>query len=217
MRSSLPPRAWVMACNLGTSSSILISVFCRNTPPLVSTDTVSGSLSWSSDFACVCGRSIGTPTVKSGADTMKMISSTSITSTIGVTLISDITGLRRWRRLPTAIPALAPPAPIVPSGRFVDLPRQDRGKLVGKPLKPLRLLVHLGDELVIENRRRDGGNKADRGREQGLGDAGRHNRQGCVLRGRNRLEAGHDAPDGAEQADEGTSRADRREHQQTPL
>ena len=31
----------------------------------------------------------------SGADTMKMISSTSMTSTIGVTLISDMTGRRR--------------------------------------------------------------------------------------------------------------------------
>src|SRR5207302_10578420 len=105
------------------------------------------------------------------------ISSTSITSTIGVTLISAITGFRRWRRLPTAMVAVVPRAATpVPSGRFVDLPRQDRGKLVSKPFKPLRLLVHLGDELVIENRRRDGGNKADRGREQGLGDAGRHNR-----------------------------------------
>ena len=39
-------------------------------------------------------------TVRSGADTMKMISSTSITSTIGVTLISAITALRRLRRPP---------------------------------------------------------------------------------------------------------------------
>ena len=41
-------------------------------------------------LACVSGRSIGTPTVRSGAATMKMMSSTSMTSTIGVTLISDI-------------------------------------------------------------------------------------------------------------------------------
>src|SRR3954454_9101099 len=108
---------------------------------------------------------------------MKMISSTSITSTIGVTLISAITGLRRCRRLPTATVGVAPPAPTnFPSGRFVDLPRQDRGEFVGEAFQPLCLLVHLGNKLVIENRRRDGGNKADRGREQGLGDAGRHNR-----------------------------------------
>ena len=39
---------------------------------------------------------------------MKMISNTSMTSTIGVTLISLITGLRRCRRLPND-PECAPP------------------------------------------------------------------------------------------------------------
>ncbi len=50
--------------------------------------TVSGSLSLFSGLALVFGRSTDTPEVISGAVTMKMISSTSITSTIGVTLIS---------------------------------------------------------------------------------------------------------------------------------
>ena len=40
--------------------------------------------------AWVCGRSTGTPTVKSGAATIKTTSSTSMTSTSGVTLISAI-------------------------------------------------------------------------------------------------------------------------------
>ncbi len=43
------------------------------------------------------GRSTVTPTVSSGAVTMNTISSTSITSTNGVTLIAAI-GARRWRR-----------------------------------------------------------------------------------------------------------------------
>ena len=50
-------------------------------------------IGWVSELialAWVSGRSIGTPTVSSGAATMKMISSTSMTSTNGVTLISDI-------------------------------------------------------------------------------------------------------------------------------
>ena len=51
---------------------------------------VIGSLSWFSELAWVFGRSTGTPTVISGAATMKMISSTSMTSTSGVTLISAI-------------------------------------------------------------------------------------------------------------------------------
>ena len=56
---------------------------------------VSGSsCSVGSGAAAVFGSSIGTPTVSSGAATMKMISSTSITSTIGVTLISAIGRLR---------------------------------------------------------------------------------------------------------------------------
>src|SRR5262249_14198661 len=166
----------VTALSFGTSSSTWISLFCRNTLPSVFTETVSGSLSWSRLLACVCGRSIGTPTVSSGADTMKMINSTSITSTIGVTLISAITGLRRCRRLPTMTPAPPPPAAISPSSAFVDLPRQDRGEIVRKALPPLPLPVHIGAEFVIESVRLDGGNEADRGREQGLGDAGRHNR-----------------------------------------
>src|SRR5262249_10722355 len=208
MRSSSPPRAWVIACSFGTSSSTLISEFCRNTSPSTLTETVSGSLSWSSDFACVCGRSIGTPTVSSGADTMKMMSSTSITSTMGVTLISLITARRRWRRLPTCAVGTMPAIASLPP--LVDLARQNRRGLGGKAFEPLRLLVHLGNELVIENRRRDGGNKADCSREQRLGDAGRDHRERGIFRGGNRLEARHDAPDGAEQADERSGRADGR-------
>ena len=50
----------------------------------------SGSSGLVSVCALVFGRSTGTPTVRSGAVTMKMMSSTSITSTNGVTLISLI-------------------------------------------------------------------------------------------------------------------------------
>ncbi len=73
---------------------------------------VMGSVEALSCLACVLGSSIGTPTVISGAATMKTMSSTSITSTSGVTLMSAITlpppplrrVLRRW------YPPLAPPA-----------------------------------------------------------------------------------------------------------
>src|SRR6476620_10525501 len=156
------------------------SLFCRKTWSLSLTETVSGSLSCSMLLAWLCGRSIGTPTVSSGADTIKMISNTSMTSTIGVTLISLITGLRRWRRLPKtpecAPPLMAMPAQSLLRAAFVDLTRQDCRELVGKTLQALGLPVHVRDELVIENRRRDGGDKADCGRKQRLGDARRHNR-----------------------------------------
>ena len=85
------------------------------------TEIASGSLSaWSRLDAWVCGRSIGTPTVSSGADTMKMISNTSMTSTIGVTLISLITGLRRCRRLPND-PECAPPLAMAMKSPRTDL------------------------------------------------------------------------------------------------
>ncbi len=61
--------------------------------------TVSGSsCSVGRAAAAVFGSSTGTPTVSIGAATMKMISSTSITSTIGVMLISLIAADRPPRR-----------------------------------------------------------------------------------------------------------------------
>src|SRR5437899_8476618 len=156
--------------------------------------------------------------VINGAATMKMISSTSITSTIGVTLISAITAARRRPRRPPP-PPVEPAMFIVmiwisrcarhlPSSRpLVDLAGQDGGKFVGEAFEPLRLAIHLGRELVIENGRRDGGDETDGGRKQRFRDAGRHHRERSVFRCRDRLEARHDAPDGSEQADERPGRA----------
>ncbi len=72
---------------------------------------VIGCVSEFSAFAWVSGRSIGTPTVIIGAATMKMISSTSMTSTSGVTLISVMTRLAA-----TAATASAAPAAIASTG-----------------------------------------------------------------------------------------------------
>src|SRR5476649_2359216 len=242
IRSSRPPRASVIAFNFGTSSFIATSVSLMNTFPLTSTESCSGVLSCSRLLAWVCGRSSGTPTVNSGAETMKMISNTSITSTIGVTLISAITARRRPRRPPppdepamfiamiwcsqyTAPHAVCPGHDLVrkPVSTFrrscplVDLARQDCRKFIGETFQPLGLPVHLGGELIIENSRRNGGDKADRGGKQRLRDARSHHRQRGILGGGDRLEARHDPPDGAEQADERTRGADRRQHQQPAL
>src|SRR6266852_6403017 len=217
MRSSYPPRASVTALSLETRSSSGISLFCRNTWPWRLTDNVKGSRSWSRLLARVCGRSIGTPTVNKGADTMKMMSNTSITSTMGVTLISLITALRRCRRRPTAPVAAVRPIPIfasLSSRALVDLPRQDGGELVCETLQALRLFVHFGTEFVIENRRRYGGHEPDRGGEQGLRNTGRDHRQRSIFRRRNRLKTRHDAPHSAKQADERPCRSDCGEHQE---
>ena len=72
-------------------------------PPVRFTDSVSGG--WLELGALpprAIGRSMSMVLVMSGAATMKMIRSTSITSTIGVTLISAITGLRALPRRPPA-------------------------------------------------------------------------------------------------------------------
>src|SRR5216683_3319284 len=224
MRSSVPPRASVIAFSFGIRSLIATSVSLMNTRPRMSTESCSGVLScWSRLLAWVCGRSSGTPTVNSGADTMKMISSTSITSTIGVTLISAITARRRPRRPPPGEPAMFI-AMICSSSRwahtyrasrpFVDPARQDRGKFVGEPFQPLGLPIHLGGELIVEDSRRNGSDKADCRGKQRLRNARGHHRERGVLRGSDRLEARHDAPDSAEQADERARRTDRRQHQQ---
>jgi hypothetical protein len=52
--------------------------------------TTIGFFDWPSFAAVVFGSSIGTPVTIRGAATMKMIKSTSITSTMGVMLISAI-------------------------------------------------------------------------------------------------------------------------------
>src|ERR1700712_3555596 len=126
--------------------------------PLVRlTDSVSGGAFEASDLPPLAiGRSMSMVEVISGAATIKMISSTSMTSTIGVTLISAITAARRRPRRPPPPDELAMfiamilTPPIVSSSRrsrpLVDLARQDGQKLVGKPFQPLRLPVHLGNE-----------------------------------------------------------------------
>ena len=61
--------------------------------PSFSIETKTGSGAFlSSGFDVAGGSSTGTVTVESGAAIMKMISSTSITSTNGVTFISEFVG-----------------------------------------------------------------------------------------------------------------------------
>ena len=63
-------------------------------------------------------------------------------------------------------------------------------------------------EHVVDHHRGNGGEQAERGREQRFGDAGRDHREVGGVRVRDADEAVHDAPHGAEQADEGRGRAD---------
>ena len=78
-------------------SSSVTSVSPIKSLPDLSTLMVTGSLLVCSCWPLVSGSSIGTPKVSIGAVTMKMMSSTSITSTNGVTLISCIGACLRAR------------------------------------------------------------------------------------------------------------------------
>ena len=114
------------------------------------------------------GTSTSMPNSITCAVSMKMMSRTSTTSTNGVTLISAMacaaapaaTGIRRhwWRRPCATLPETA-------LGQVEELERE---------------IVHAGAqfadqvaEVVIEDGRGDGGEQADRGGDQRLGDAGR--------------------------------------------
>ena len=103
MGRSVDPSA--MAISRGERLSKGVSCSSMKTAPSARTETVRGS-DWSGmALASVLGSSRGTPTVSSGAETMKTISSTSITSTRGVTLISDRAPRRLDRRLRRPPPA----------------------------------------------------------------------------------------------------------------
>jgi hypothetical protein len=145
------------------------------------------------------GRST-TPVVISGAVTMKMISSTSMTSMNGTMLISFI--VRRPRpRVTTAGIRLSDPPPAAAGAAGVAL--QDVGELLDEGLELDGDAVDVAREAVVGHHRRDGREQADGGGHQGLGDARRHGGQRHLLQVGQADEGMHDAPHGAEQADVG--------------
>ena len=150
---------------------------------------------------------------------MKMMRSTSMTSTNGVTLISAI---GEWRRVRLA-PARASDRRCGGDAHQAAWLRSSicRDRIAAnsseKPSMRVAEPRHLRGELVVEHHRGNRGEQPERGGEQRLGDAGRDHGKVRVLRGGDRLERRHDAPDRAEQADEGAGRADRGEHQEPAL
>src|SRR5690606_18282721 len=173
------------------------------------TATVNGWVWLGISAAAVRGRSTGTPAVIIGAATMKMISSTSITSTMGVMLISLMTALprRRRRRPPPPPPPDGPPIPILAVPCF-ELAGKNGRELVSKAFEAPDHLPGIGAELVVGDNGRNGGHKANGGRKEGLGDGTGDNGQ----IGRRRLsdigKGVHNAPDRAEKADERARRTD---------
>ena len=143
---------------------------------------MSGSVPGGICLASVRGRSTGTPTVSSGAVTMKMISRTSITSTNGVTLISPAGSCGRDLR--------SPPAGFGDRHYMRSLRRREtRARLHRRSLPCGPRSDQIAGELVVENHRRNGRDKAERGGEQRFGDAGRHDGEIGLLLARDMVKA----------------------------
>src|SRR6516165_11188727 len=153
-------------------------------------------------------------TVASGAATMKMISSTSITSINGVTLISCISSSvsSPWSRQTL----MTTHSSTLDGGQWRRPPRgrsrhdgaleiaadepQDLRRCIAKPAAVARDRPR---EHVVNHHGRNGGRKPESRRQQRLGDARRDHGEEGGMRLRDADEAVNDAPDGAEQADGG--------------
>src|SRR6185312_1810988 len=167
--------------------------------------------------ALAAGKSTAISTVAKGAAIMKMMSSTSITSMNGVTLIScnssSVSSPWSRRRLTTrlSLDGCGNPAPLrrllngnaaveiaayktQHARRGVGMQRTIRGRPTRKD--------------VVHDDRWNCRHQPECGRQQRFGNAGRDNRKIRGVLFGNADEAVHDAPYGAEQADKGRGCAD---------
>src|SRR5690348_12827543 len=165
-------------------------------------ETTSGSSTRIGRFvASARGRATSTPWWSMGAAIMKMISSTSITSTSGVTLMSASTGSSSFPPKPPPPPRLnamaSPP-------RFLgEVPLGQVEELEGEVLEAAAEDADPVREVVVADERRDGGGQAGGRVDERLGDAGRHGHDRGRAGHADVAEGVHDAPDRAEKADEG--------------
>src|SRR5262245_26077071 len=146
---------------------------------------------------------------------MKMISSTSITSMNGVTLISWVSA--KSPSSSNSLPAIETAIALLRRRTrhraaadmgAVEIARQQPRRHARGAVDELKVTLRHPREVIVDDDRGDGGDKADGGGEQRLGDAGRHHSQIGGLRLRDADKGIHDAPHGAEQADKGRGRAD---------
>src|SRR5215471_15289226 len=175
--------------------------------------------------ALTAGRLTLMSTVASGAATMKIMSSTSITSMNGVTLISwtSFSASSPWSRRMTALscPHVDTPCRSLGGrqcgtggrgGGAIEMATDQREHLRRCIAKLRAVARDQARERVIDDHCRNRGGEPKRGGEQRLGNARRDYRQIGGLRLRNPDEAVHDAPNGAEQSDEGGGCTDGGQH-----
>src|SRR2546425_7041374 len=176
---------------------------------VLSVSTVTTSrCSVASEPDSVFGRRTSMPRVIMGAVTMKMISRTRMTSTRGVTLMSDSAGPNRPRPRPGRVIAIASDADLA---RFdgsrggaagLDLGLGDRGESEDEAIDAAAQTARPGQEEVVADDGRDGGEQSGGGGDQRLGDPGRDRREAGGAGDADSLKGVHDAPDGPEQPDE---------------
>src|SRR6516165_12282244 len=162
-------------------------------------------------------------TVASGAATMKMISSTSITSINGVTLISCISSSvsSPWSRqtlMTTHSSTLdggqwrRPPRGRSRHDGALEIAADEPQDLRRGIAEPSAVARDRAREHVVDHHGWNGGRKPESSRQQRLGDARRNHREVGGMRFRDADEAVHDAPYSAKQADEGRGRTDGGKH-----
>src|SRR5476649_786119 len=154
---------------------------------------------------CSCGAAL--PTVgrlmmegeTSGAVTMKMTSSTSITSMYGTTLMSDMARLE----LPRMLERIGPPAIL---NSLVSLTLQDVRELFDKRFEADGEAVDIVCVAVVRHHRRNRREQADCRSHKRLGNTRRHVRKRCLLYVSEAAERIHDPPHSAEQTNIRTDR-----------
>src|SRR3990172_8382902 len=151
--------------------------------------------------------------ISMGAVTIKMIRSTSTTSTNGVTLISESVWFAPVERRDRSIAVADVPRETRPPAPSPETLAPILGRLRKVPLDDVQVLereiVHLGrkplhpvDEVVIEDDRGDGRRETGGGGDEGLAHPGGDDADVRGLRHSDALERVHDAPHRSEETDE---------------
>src|SRR6185503_20119405 len=165
------------------------------------------------------------PAAMSGVTIMKMIRSTSITSIIGVTLMSDLTDVTPLPELPVDMATAGHrllSLEFLGEDRPTELAPDALDEVVDELLRGVghldREVLDLGGEVVVRPHRRNGDHEAEGRSDQRLGDTGGD--AGQAARGalrRHAHERIHDTHRRAQQTDERRGRADRAQYAEAAL
>src|SRR4051794_23670467 len=141
-----------------------------------------------------------------------MMSSTSMTSMNGVTLISCASENSSSFSMSAMEPAtsLLRRARHHAGARAIEIARHEPRHRARSSPDEIEIAARGAREMIVDDHGRDRSDESDRRRQQGFGDTRRDDGKVRRLRFRNADKAVHNAPHGAEQADEWRGGADRR-------